>query len=31
MTDSDPKTTAIYTHLTERYQNNPAKGIDVEI
>jgi site-specific recombinase XerD len=28
---SDPKTTAIYTHLTERYQNNPAKGIDVEI
>ncbi|NJQ98371.1 MAG: tyrosine-type recombinase/integrase [Hydrococcus sp. CSU_1_8] len=28
---TDPKTTAIYAHLTERYESNPAKGIDVEI
>ncbi|MDJ0534864.1 MAG: tyrosine-type recombinase/integrase [Xenococcaceae cyanobacterium MO_207.B15] len=28
---SDPKTTAIYAHLLERYENNPALGIDVEI
>ncbi|VEP12095.1 Integrase family protein [Hyella patelloides LEGE 07179] len=28
---SDPKTTAIYAHITERYENNPAKGIDVKI
>ena len=28
---SEPKTTAIYAHLTERYENNPAKGIDVQV
>lgn len=28
---SDPKTTAIYAHVNERYANNPALGIDVEI
>lgn len=28
---SDPKTTAIYAHVLERHQNNPALGIDVEI
>lgn len=28
---SDPKTTAIYTHLLDRYENNPAKRIDVEV
>ncbi len=28
---SDPKTTAIYAHVLERYENNPALGIDVEI
>ncbi len=28
---SDPKTTAIYAHVLERYENNPALGIDVEL
>lgn len=28
---SDPKTTAIYAHVLERHENNPALGIDVEI
>ena len=28
---SDPKTTAIYAHVLERYENNPALGIDVEV
>ncbi len=27
----DPKTTAIYAHVLERYENNPALGIDVEV
>jgi integrase/recombinase XerD len=26
----DPKTTALYTHANERYEHNPALGIDVE-
>jgi site-specific recombinase XerD len=28
---SDPKTTAIYAHVLERHENNPALGIDVKI
>lgn len=28
---SDPKTTAIYAHVLERHENNPALGINVEI
>lgn len=28
---SDPKTTAIYAHVLERHESNPALGIDVEI
>ncbi len=28
---SDPKTTAVYAHVLERHENNPAIGIDVEI
>lgn len=28
---SDPKTTAIYTHLLDRHENNPAKKIDIEV
>ncbi len=28
---SDPKTTAIYAHVLDRYENNPAKRIDVQV
>jgi integrase/recombinase XerD len=27
----DPKTTALYAHVSERHANNPALAIDVEI
>ncbi len=28
---ADPKTTAIYAHVNDRYAHNPALGIDVQV
>lgn len=28
---ADPKTTAIYAHVNDRYASNPALGIDVQV